>query len=1276
MDQEYGESFKAMNCGADCMNCPLKDKGAYVSPEKNKHASIAIVVDHPSEFEVQFDKPLVGPASRLFNEALGQTSMDRGHFHITMAVLCQPPENNMKKYLAKIKAVNRKIKKKNTLIKRENEKLVKNGLEPLPLTPDVLTPHECCHGRLMKEIERFDNIMPLGSYAVKAIMHSTANIMDLRGSPSTIERYGREIRVLPSFHPAMVSKSLKWIRPFFNDIKKAVTWFTTGLDWEEPNFIWNPTAKELKAWLKPTKSFWAYDLETDGLDPLQANIRCIGIAKTPKDTLVVSLLSIDGVTRFYPKEEEEEIRKILTEFFLSDTHLKYGWNSGSYDKAVMESQWGITPAPHIDGILYHRLVESELPHSLGFVGSMYTNAPSWKTTREGKKKAYGSETDEELAIYCLMHGTQIVLEDGSTKPIQEIVRSRYSGNVLSVVDGKLKACKVINWYDTYEKDVKWYQVIFENQFKRERGLICTHDHKLIGPSGEIAAQHLKQGDKIWHYENLLSSDEIQALLGTLLGDTSFKFSPTTRKDIYSAPSVSLTGGHVEESGFAQWKEKEVSIIKLGSLSPAKKMSANGRKGLGKEFQNFHSPSNKQLKRFVPYFLTPEGDRKIETSILNKMGSRGLAWWYMDDGCKQKHKTSQDTCVISCQRYPREQMEKIRNWFCLNFGDTSLCKMGTLRLGKEASLNFAETIAPYLPQIARYKLPRIEGKDWSLIAYIPIKQKPSTPSVREVISSEPYFPPTAKKHERYKARHRYCIDVEESHNFFTTYGLVHNCAWDSAITHEVLPYLHQKVHEREQTICLKNDHKIQRACSEMQRLGMYVCQKTRKMYEQKYITLVNNKRNEIREHCDVANLNPGSPVQLQDLLYEKWNLLPALAERLDPKEYLTEAGEPATKDAVMRALLSVPTLEPHQRKTIDAIRQFRKAQKALGTYVTKMRYRTEEAWGGWDEEDSWLEKDLREKYGAKKLGLVDPRTNRMHPTYNAHGTSSGRLSSNKPNAQNFIKELRSMIIPAPGNIFVGADADQLELRIAAARWRSVKYLEAFEAGLDPHSSVTAYAVFGKKFEAAAIACGAGPYPWKTGTKFKGDAKRYRNLAKCIGYASQYAASVETVHRLVTQMEVVNKDGTTSLPYLTLSVREVRGMHRNWMRGAQYDWGWNMELESYRRNGAIFDPLHHRRRDFLNGENTQEIVNFPIQSSAAAIMNDAMIEIHEQIPFQKWGPNTGIINQCHDAIVIECPEDKAQWVMDLMTRCMNRTYDQLPGVVFTAEAETGMDWSKVG
>lgn len=881
--------MKAMHCGARCDECPLKD-AEYVPPEANDGADVIVIGSFPTDHEVRVKRPFVGPAGTEMTSVMKKAGWRRGHIHWTSVSLCQPPENDMKKFVAKLNRKNRKID-------TENRKRKKEGLPPLK---KMSSPEECCAPRLKQELDKYDKWIVTGTEAAKACIHSSASIMDLRGSPTELERDGRRVQIMPILHPAMVQQAKRWTEVWQDDIKKAYKWFKSGLKWDAPKVYYHPTAADLERFLfNKDVPYYTYDVETDGIECLTCNLRCIGIG-TPKEVVIVGYLSIDGVGRFYSEADQKVIDDVLKRFFMDESILKVGHNAGYYDRIVVEQYFGITPKPLLDTMLIHRLVASELPHKLGFLGSVYTEAPSWKTDRQGRKKAFGSETDFELHEYC---------------------------------------------------------------------------------------------------------------------------------------------------GF-----------------------------------------------------------------------------------------------------------------------------------------------------------------------------------------------------------------------------------DVGITAEVVPTLIAQIKDRDQDKLCNHDHRLQSICSEMHTVGMYVDQNKRKTYEVSMLKAIDKHKKAVNAIDVAKNLNPGSPIQVRDLLFESWALNPPC----DDKVKFTKTGDMSTGDEVLKSLLTLRGLSDEQRAVITCIRRYKKTQKLLGTYVTKLRYCTEEAWGGWDDDDSWMDKALRDRYGLKKLGIVSPHTGRMYPGYNSHVTTSGRFSSSKPiNAQNFPSGLRSMVIAAPGNVLVGADADQLELRIAASRWDSQRYLEAFQSGLDPHSSVTAHAVFGERFEKAAIECGAGPYPWKTGTKFSGTAKKLRNLSKTIQYASQYWASVSTVHRVITQTEVPDPkcDEGTIMPYAKMSVREIRMMHQKWCEGAQFEKGWENELQLWRNNGYLMEPVLGRRRDFLDGENINEIVNFPIQGAGASLMNEAIIELSDRIPLHKWGVGTGIINQCHDSLVVECPESEAEWVKKQIEDVMNVTHASLPGVIFTAEGDIANSWDKV-
>lgn len=913
---------------------------------------------------------------------------------------------------------------------------------------------------------------------------------------------------------------------------------------------------------------------------------------------------------------------------------------------------------------------------------------SGNTDRKGAKIAKDAESDEELHKYCLMHGTRVLLGDGTTKPIEELVWGKYGGEVMSLGPLGMEAKRVVGWHCSLEDGVQWVRVSVEGMRERDRGLIVTADHKIIGPRGPVEAARLVPGDLVYDSEPGLTEDEVCAILGTLLGDSCLAASPDLRtRGRLSARSLSLQSGHVLKSGLAQWKLRELPILQGRTVRTGKQ--AGGFHGGA--FLPLASPCLRQLADLAPLVYDSRDKKRLQVGTLERMGPRGWAWWYADDGCVQKKRKGswRETMVLATNGFPREDVEAARAWFCQKFGRTYAGRDNVLRLGVEASESFAQAIAPFLPEEARYKLPKIRGRRPS---YRPIPGHGPLPSARKVVSVEPFVPAITHRQSGFRARWRFCLDVEDNHNFFTTLGLVHNCSVDVVVTARVLPPLIDGVRLRDQLSVWKLDQKVQALCVAMHRAGMYVDQEARLATERKMLQRRFDLLKEIRDRAGKPNFNPGSVDQMQHLLFTEWGLEPPIDEESEAP-VLTASGQPSTADFVMRALLTTPAVPEKYRDVIKLIRYFRKVQKLLGTYVCKMRPATMEADLGWDDDDSFDDKETREKYGMKKVGIVD-RTGRMHPGWSAHTVVTGRLSSSKPiNAQNYPVAMRALVTAAPGNVLVAADMDQLELRVAASLWQIQKYLKAFAEGKDPHS-MTAFMIFAEEF---CLAAGVDPENFSrpghlVGKCYKdgrfegsGEAKQLRTLAKTTQFAFQYMASVETGHKVIQKTEIPavdpetkkpRDDGTTDLPYAQLALRRVREMREKWIREApEYERGWNKEISEFRRQGYLRDPVHGRRRDFLDGEDVNALVNFKVQCAASSVVNDAMTELFEVIPEEKWGPGTGIICQVHDQIVVECPEKEAEWVQDRLKEVTNREYRTLPGVKLSATPKIGKNWKEV-
>ena len=463
--------------------------------------------------------------------------------------------------------------------------------------------------------------------------------------------------------------------------------------------------------------------------------------------------------------------------------------------------------------------------------------------------------------------------------------------------------------------------------------------------------------------------------------------------------------------------------------------------------------------------------------------------------------------------------------------------------------------------------------------------------------------------------------------------------DCVVTARAAPKLSEAAYNRGQAAVVQKDHRVQQMCVGLHENGMFVDRRARDIAARELLVKISQYRSEAQRISGKPTLNPNSVPQLRDLLFKEWDL--------PPVDY-TKLGDPSTNDECIRAMRSAAKGNDQVVQFFDALRKYRKVAKEYGTYVRRLIPAGQPLDGV-----SWQSEDEEEE---SERGLI-MKDGRVRPDYNAHGTTSGRLSSSNPNAQNWPKHLRKLIIPAPGNVIVGADADQLELRIITAIAKIEVYLEAFNQKKDPHA-MTAGLMFGKKF---------------TELVPKSDLwDKLRKIAKSIKYASFYGSGDETVHGLVTSAE----DDNGNLMYPDLSLREVSTLKRNWLKGIpELPKWWEETIEEYRDYGYVCDPVWGRRRDFLDGEAFNEIVNHPIQSAGAHIIHESTFSLLDEIPFEKWGPGTGLISQVHDALYVECPESEAEWVSKTIEKHMNRNVKGLDGVVFSAKAKAGKNWGEV-
>jgi len=468
-----------------------------------------------------------------------------------------------------------------------------------------------------------------------------------------------------------------------------------------------------------------------------------------------------------------------------------------------------------------------------------------------------------------------------------------------------------------------------------------------------------------------------------------------------------------------------------------------------------------------------------------------------------------------------------------------------------------------------------------------------------------------------------------------------CAKDCAVTAAIAKPLARVIKKREQTPLIGREHTLQDIGCKMQKMGMFV--DYNKLYEHELAFQTElEKHRKICLEIGPKDFNPNSSAQVRKILFSEWDL--------SPVKYNEKSGDPSTDDDSLRRILTEYGLDDERNTFIQSIRLIRRYSKLLSTYINPL----------------------------KTGGLVLP-DGRVHPAYNRL-PATGRYSSSSPNAQNIPYDLRDIFVPQEGHVFVGADADQLELRFIAETAEADRLLDVINSGLDPHNE-TMEIVYGKSIWSLDGA------PEERTKKGKGTFKATRGVTKNVRYAWQYAASVPKIWEQVVSVE----DDDGKLIYAHLTKRDIRDVVRGLQKADPEipEW-WEQTRNGYRQDGFVADPLWGRRRDFKDEEKINELVNHPIQSGGAVVVHESMLQLvtgnpgysttavddveFEVIPFDFEG-KTGLINQCHDSLLFEVEEKDAEKTKELLQAAMTRRRRVNPRLTYTAEAEIGMNWKEV-
>ncbi len=271
--------------------------------------------------------------------------------------------------------------------------------------------------------------------------------------------------------------------------------------------------------------------------------------------------------------------------------------------------------------------------------------------------------------------------------------------------------------------------------------------------------------------------------------------------------------------------------------------------------------------------------------------------------------------------------------------------------------------------------------------------------------------------------------------------------------------------------------------------------------------------------------------------------------------------------------------------------------------------------------------------------------RIHTTFQNLVTATGRLSSTEPNLQNIPvrtdlgAEIRKMFVPKPGCVLVDADYSQIELRVLAHIAGDKTMQESFCNGNDIHTA-TAAQVFGVPIEEVT--------------------PLQRRHAKAVNFGIVYGISEFSL------AEDIGVSRYEARAYIDNYLTNYRGV-RTYMKKV---------VEDAREIGYT-ETLYGRKRyipelkssNFNVRSGAERIaLNTPIQGTAADLIKLAMIRV--EMALNKHFPEAKLLLQVHDELIVECPEEIASQVAELISREMEGVA-QL-NVPLTAEAKYGKSW----
>ena len=367
-----------------------------------------------------------------------------------------------------------------------------------------------------------------------------------------------------------------------------------------------------------------------------------------------------------------------------------------------------------------------------------------------------SRSDVYIAnvLKCLRYDAPVQLGDGSWERIGRLVRSRYGGTVMSVdEDGNLVPRRVTGWHATPLGGRRVFRLTYrsaKNAGAGRTGIQLTGDHPVLTERGFVPVQELRGDDRVATGQGL-SELAHDVVCGTVLGDGSL-----------SARSTHLTFGHSQ-------KQHEYAAFKaelLAELQPRiQTLDVAAVAGGPPAYPVVHvrTLANRALGVVRRDFY--RGRKRVPPWIAERLNARMLAIWFMDDGYTRIRPTRRPLAEIATVGFSEADLRILQRGL-LRLGLPAKSQRGRLYFDVPTTRALCETIAPFVPPSMRYKL------DPEVAERIPFDPDRLARGSARVLFDEVDLEDVTSKPRTDTTF--FCIDIEETNNFVTAGGVVHNC----------------------------------------------------------------------------------------------------------------------------------------------------------------------------------------------------------------------------------------------------------------------------------------------------------------------------------------------------------------------------------------------------------------------------------------------------------------------------------------------------------------------